>query len=136
VLGTSFNINSNSTQTEVTVRSGTVEVKTILNHEVAIIKQNQVAVAEQGRLTISEITNPNYLSWQSGVFEFKNTPITQVIKDLNTYYSVQLELDTMQINNCSLSARFEKSKLEEILQILETTCDCSFIKDKNRIVIK
>ncbi len=131
VRGTSFNIYSKPDKTEVSVRSGTVEVQSLENNEKVIIKQNQTAIVSKDKLIHTETTNPNYLAWQNGVFEFNNTSIVQVVKDLNTYYLNRVELDTTKFYDCNLTAKFNKTNLEEILLIIETTCDLSINKIDN-----
>jgi len=128
VLGTSFNINSNQSITEVTVLSGVVEVQSRMSEEKVVVSENYTAVVKNGSLIRYETRNPNYLAWQTGVFEFNNASIIEVVRDLNTYYSNQLEIDTTLTYDCSFTAKFEKEKLEDILEILQTTCDVSVKK--------
>ena len=131
VLGTSFNVNSLSNTTEVAVQEGVVEVLSLINNKKLVVKENQTAVVEDKNLIRFKTKNPNYMAWKSGVFEFNNAPIIEVVRDLNTYYSNQLELDTTQVYDCSLTAKFENEELEDILEILTTTCDISVQKIDN-----
>jgi ferric-dicitrate binding protein FerR (iron transport regulator) len=131
VLGTSFNVNTNDRSTEVTVKTGIVEVFSTIGNKKEMISKNQTAVVKDDLLISFETSNPNYLSWQNGVFIFSNTPINQVVRDLNSYYHNQLEMDTTQYHDCTLTARFNKAKLQEIVEILQTTCSLTIKKGNN-----
>ena len=136
VLGTSLNINSKPGKTEVTVRSGTVEVQSVNNNDKLIIGQNQTAIIDEYKISGFETTDPNYLAWQNGVFEFNNTSIGQVVKDLNTYYSNCLKIDSTKPYECSITAKFNNLNLEDILQIIKTTCNLSINKIDNTYLIQ
>ncbi len=136
VLGTSFNVNSTKKVTEVTVQSGTVEVMSLRNNEKVIIKESQSAIVKDDSIFSFETNNPNYLSWKTGIFEFYNTPISQVVKDLNTYYHNQLEINQMQSYDCNLTAKFDNARLEDIIELLETTCNLSIEKENKVYKIK
>ena len=123
VLGTSFNILANASQTNVSVATGKVEVsnkaaeKIVLTAgEAAFVKQDKVEKREK---------LPNVLSWKTGKFTFQNTPIGRVLKDLNAYYIDQFSSENAG-NDCTLTATFEQAKIEEIIEIIELTCDVKF----------
>lgn len=122
VLGTSFNINSDSLQTSVTVATGKVNVKSLQLNKSVNIEPGQSAKITVDSLIKSPTTNPNYLSWKTGLFTFDNTSISLVIKDLNTYYNNKIILDSSNID-CKITANFDKKSIDEIVQILELTCD-------------
>lgn len=135
VLGTSFNIKTGPDKTEVTVQSGIVEVLSAAGDEKVVVRRNQTAIVSRNELRSMESADPNYLAWKNGVFTFSNTAIQQVVKDLNTYYSNRLELDTTQQYDCNLTASFNKTALEDVLQIIETTCALTITKTEIRYKI-
>lgn len=136
VLGTSFQINAKDFETEVSVKTGTVEVSSINNEHKVILQQNQSAfVTEKGIDMLNEISI-NLLSWQNGVFEFNNIPIREVIKDLNTYYNDRIEIDSQSIFDCNLTARFDNNELEDIINIIKTSCNLEIVLTNDKYFVK
>ncbi len=123
VLGTSFNVNTTSFQTEVSVVTGKVKVSSLSNPENSVvILPDYTAVSTNETLTSYANKNANYLSWKTGVFVFDNTPISQVIADVNTYYPEQISIKDSKNVACTLKAKFNQVKLSEIINVISLTC--------------
>lgn len=121
VLGTSFNINCSNQQTEVTVATGRVRVMASELNKSVEITPGQSAKLTNSKLTMFETDNKNYLAWKTGEFTFSNTPIKQVIAELNKYYDNKI----VSINDttCVITTNFNKKPLDEVIEILELTCN-------------
>lgn len=130
VLGTSFNINTETAQTEIAVATGKVKVKSLFNNKFSILTPNQSAKVDKEILEVFSTENKNYLAWKTGVFHFNKTPISQVVKELNTFYNNKVTLSKTD-TDCLFSATLEQQKLDEILEIIKLTCDLQFNK-KNK----
>lgn len=135
VLGTSFNVVSRLQKTEVSVKTGTVEVMAIKSDAKVLLTKNESASVEKETVQKLQQINPNYLAWQNGIFTFKNANIQSVVKDLNSYYQNKIDLIPGDYG-CSLSAKFDKASLEDIMQIIETTCGLTITKTNNKYIIK
>lgn len=120
VLGTTFNVNTDSLQTEVAVATGKVNVKSGYTKTSVSLIPDQMATVTNSGLVKSQITNPNYLSWKTGVFLFEDTPLKDVVRDLNTFYNKPIQLNTSNQEQL-FSARFDQAKQEDILEILKLT---------------
>ena len=131
VLGTSFNINSNSIKTEVTVTTGKVKVTNANKSTNVIITKGLSAIVSGTEVEKYQTENINYLSWKTGEFVFKDVAIEKVIEDLNTYYPEQLRVGGSTVNNCLLTVSFSKAKIEEVIEIIELTCDVKIISNNN-----
>ncbi len=125
VVGTAFNINAFDGDTiKVTVQSGKVLIYSINK------KQNQVLLTagETGIYCKSnqsvykyKNTDLNYLSWKTGVLIFKNDNMNEVVKTLEEHYSIQIEVDNGNINNCTLTSTFDNDSIEFVMEMLELT---------------
>jgi len=122
VLGTSFNINTETEQTTVSVKTGKVKVQSQFTNDSAILLANQSAEINNKKLEVTKEEQSNYLAWKTGVFNFEETPIHEVVAELNTFYENKISLSTSS-SNCVLSSDFNNIKLTEILQIIELSCD-------------
>jgi ferric-dicitrate binding protein FerR (iron transport regulator) len=130
VLGTTFNINTHSLQTDVTVATGKVNVKSAYSATSVTLLPNEMAVATKMGIVKSQITNPNYLSWKTGVFLFEDTPLKDVVRDLNTFYDQSIVLNITNQEQL-FSAHFDNAKLEDIIEILEITLTLNIQKTPN-----
>jgi len=134
VVGTSFNINSKENETEIVVATGTVKVSDTDNSKSKLITVGYSAKVSDNNIEKYKTSSPNYLAWKTGEFVFKDTPINQVVKDLNSYYKSQIILNNDEIK-CLLTATFIKANLEDIVDVLKLTCDIEIIKDDNNYII-
>jgi ferric-dicitrate binding protein FerR (iron transport regulator) len=134
VVGTSFNINSKENETEIVVATGTVKVTDTDNSKSELITVGYSAKVSDNNIEKYKTSSPNYLAWKTGEFVFKETPINQVVKDLNSYYESQIILNNDEIE-CLLTATFIKANLEDIVDVLKLTCDIEIIKDDNNYII-
>ncbi|MGQ1787411.1 FecR family protein [Saccharicrinis sp. GN24d3] len=131
VLGTSFNIKDMGNKTSVTVATGKVSVKANQLDKSVVLISGQTAEVNHNSLDYFDTRNKNYLAWKTGVFVFENTPLPQVIRDLNTYYDTKIESIPSGGNSCLLTANFNQKPLAEIIEVLSLTCDVNFKKVNN-----
>lgn len=130
VLGTSFNVFADSLQTEISVASGKVKVRSVFSEEEVYLLPDDKVIATRDNLVKSQITNPNYLSWKTGVFLFEDTPLTTVVNDLNRYYPKPIRLKGDK-NELLFSAKFDQAKQEDILEILKITLNLNITENTN-----
>ncbi len=123
VLGTSFNVNSDKTITKVIVATGKVKVSNSAGTKNVVITPGLSATVDGEEVESQEVINPNYLAWKTGKFSFQNTPLQQVLKDLNTYYNNIFVLNPSTEFDCKLTAEFNKAKIKNIIETIELTCD-------------
>ncbi len=130
VLGTSFNVNTDTIQTKVAVTTGKVNVKSVYSNLSINIAPNYAATVTQNNIEKTENSNPNYISWKTGKFIFEDTPIQEIISDLNSFYKKQIIIKNQQVN-CQFSASFDHTDLADIIEILELTCNFKIIENEN-----
>jgi transmembrane sensor len=130
VLGTSFNVDAGSNCTTVQVCTGKVKVRSTHSNSETELLPNEMAVVSNDGLEKSSITNPNYLSWKTGIFIFDNTPLNQVVEDLNRYYKKPIVLKTDK-TGLLFSARFEKAKQDDIIEIIKITFNLNSYENTN-----
>lgn len=119
VLGTSFNLISESNYSNVNVTSGKVAFALTADDEVKVVleKGNQ-ATFEQNKLMKNDSFNENASSWMTKDFVFKSSPLSQVVKTLSEHFDVKIKVDDA-IKNCLITSAFEDKELDEILDTLE-----------------
>jgi len=64
---------------------------------------------------------PDDLFWMNQTLEFRQTPLSEVIKLLRDYYHVQIRFSSEAISFCRLTASFTAEPIELILQVIADT---------------
>ncbi|MEL7117958.1 MAG: FecR domain-containing protein [Bacteroidota bacterium] len=116
VLGTSFNVLPD----QVTVTTGRVAVKAMIGRDSIILSAGETAKLE-GQKLVSPAVDPNYQAWRTGIFQFENTPIQEVIETLNRYYDQPLVLIDGS-SDCQVNINFNKENRSTVIESLEIIC--------------
>lgn len=127
VLGTSFNINASSENSKISVTTGKVKVKSVHTGESIDLLPDFTAIITKESMVKSPTNNLNYMSWKTGKFIFKDTPLSEVIKELNSFYDKPIVVKN-QYNNCKFTADFDNANLSDIIKILSLSCNLKIIK--------
>ena len=136
VLGTSFNVKSNADITKVVVATGKVKVSNSEGNDFQIITPGLSAEVSGEKVIKYKTSSPNYLAWKTGVFKFHNTPLPQVIDDLNTYYNNKFVLNSTEETACRLTADFNKAEINDILETIKLTCDVEINQKNGKYILK
>lgn len=130
VLGTSFNISTQQKQTEVTVATGRVKVQSKSTKEMAFLVANQQTTVTKDTLVKQMVENKNYRSWDTGYFEFEQTPLENVIAELNAYYDDKITLNNTD-SDCLFSSKMEQQNIDEIVKIIQLSCGLKVRQNKD-----
>jgi len=127
VLGTSFDLCNCVDFDEITVYLETGKILFYSVDEVdgstleqIILYPGQKGVYNKntGLITKCQFTDNNHVAWKTGVLEFTNAPLTDVIKVLEHTYQVNIK-SAININDYHLTARFNNESLNSIFESLE-----------------
>ncbi len=140
VFGTKLNIMAYSGKGffETSLLEGSVEVmKTgVLNG--VTIKPYELIYQEKDNLVMSPIDNMNHFLWKDGIISFNNESFTSIVKKLELYFDLKIEVKNEKILNYRCTGKFRtKEGVEHILKVLQLSNRFSFKTDdkKNRITI-
>lgn len=101
VLGTQFNVRADrgaQTGTRVTVSSGRVRVASVRNASAAVVldtpgQSSTVANASTGPSRPEPVDLERALVWRDGGFAVTDRPLTDIVRDLERRYGVQIRID-------------------------------------------
>ena len=135
VLGTSFVVKAYPGKpTQVIVISGKVKVRTAEKELLLATGEMTTILGNLTRKSPNE--NPNFNSWYTGVLEFRNEPLGQVLKELEDQFDVRFIVDKPQILTCGFTGKFENAKLEDVLRALSYSLNLKFDrKDQMTLVV-
>jgi transmembrane sensor len=139
VLGTSFNLNSNNNgDVEVVVNSGTVEFTSNKTKTSVIINKNEKASfsAFSNAFTKEINTDPNFLSWKTMKFVFRETRLENVFQKLEHVYDIRIVVQDPSVLNYKLTATYDKIDVKEIVRLIGLTFRLNFEKEGNLYMFK
>ena len=128
VLGTSFYVNTNSTDgsIEVILTSGKVSVyyADTPSEPVEMLPGQKAEISCNTRkITLGTNQYQNFLSWKTKVLYFNDDSMDNIIRDLNKVYHSGIVIKSKRLNACRITATFDKQSLPSILNVLKSTLD-------------
>jgi transmembrane sensor len=115
VLGTSFNVNANTTAVTVTLVHGKVNVSNSTNN--TTLSPNQQATVTSGSKDINtkSVDVAEYTAWADNRLIFEDMKLEEAFIVLENWYNVDINVDNEAINNCVVTAKYENESLENVL---------------------
>jgi transmembrane sensor len=139
VLGTSFFVSIASDSVHVTVTSGRIRLEDRENVESYVeLSADQSAGLTAHRFVKDSVPNTNYLAWKTGVLDFNNEPLDEVVRDLNSYYGDSVALAPELVSLAStirVTLHFNKEPLTRVLEEIKLTTGLDSKEADNRTVL-
>lgn len=134
VLGTHFNVNAYDGENAINTTLLEGSVKIIHAGKQKIIRPGQQAQSKKsGELYVkSEVPINEIVAWKNGIFQFKNSPVSAILREVERWYDVEF------INQTPENVRFtgvikRNVSLEEFLRFLEATQTIHFQREGKKI---
>ena len=139
VLGTQFNVNAYSDEDAqiTTLVQGSIRISTAGG--AAIIRPGQqMAVWENGKTTLRPAVDTEAVTaWKKDQFQFNDTPLGAVLRQLARWYDVDIQYEDKNINQLFIGRISRNEPLSKILKLLELTGGVHFrIEGKTVTVMK
>lgn len=137
VLGTQFNINAYDDEhmLRTTLLEGSVKVHN--GNLEKLLKPGQEASISQASssIQINEVDTEMSVAWKNGYFQFEQTPLQEVMRQLSKWYDVDVSYEGA-IPDRAFSGEISRSTtLSQVLEILEIS-KVHFNRDDKKILIK
>ncbi|MCW9707584.1 FecR family protein [Fodinibius salsisoli] len=141
VLGTKFNVNTDSTQNcvEVAVIEGKVALKQKGDGSSggALLTRNNFGLLHlgDGQITIEKVNAKNYLSWIYNRLVYSGETLEQVSRQIEHLYNVEVEFKSRKLRKLKLTANIEKTDLSEVLDVIAKTFNITYQKRENGKIV-
>ncbi len=132
VYGTEFNINEFNGRVATVLVSGSVGVclKKSGSKEVIIEPGQLITNDEQGRYEIESVDTKSYTSWLNSDFDYRDTPLCDVLTDLSRWYGINIELSEEVDDNILVSLYSRRDvKKDDVFKLLELTNGLLFLNE-------
>src|SRR5690606_24636103 len=93
VLGTEFNISAygDNLQTTTTLVSGSVSLQNRQSAQVRTLEPGEQAIVREDKVGVRTVDVADYTAWKDGLFVFNDTPLSEVLGQLQRWYGVDLK---------------------------------------------
>lgn len=138
VLGTSFNVRTSEELVEVIVETGKValEAQARPGQKIELIAgEKGVYEKTQQQVVPSMNIESNHLFWKNRKLVFDETPLNEVVGELNEKYAAEISLASSVLNDCKLSGVFEDQQIEDILEVIVSTFKLEMEVVENQIIL-
>lgn len=136
VVGTSFNIRSDSLQTVVVVETGVVQV-TRAGQTTTLRAGEQLRVYAGNRSAVKEaVSDQLYAYYRTKTFVCDDTPLRTLVQVLNEAYDTHIVIGRQELNDLRLNATFNNESLEQVLTVIQLTFDVQVIKKDGEVILK
>lgn len=136
VVGTSFNIKDNKTETEVVVETGVVEVSKE-KKSVRLKPQQKVRIVPQSADLQPELVNNEFYSYyRTGKLICMDTPLPELVAALREYYHADIVIENGELNRKRINTTFDHQTLPQILGVIGETFDITIQHKGEQIILK
>jgi ferric-dicitrate binding protein FerR (iron transport regulator) len=144
VLGTSFNVNAyeNENKVRATLLEGSVKVTAstssgVANGAAAILKPHQQAQLTQAGNDIAVINNVDVdkvVAWKNGVFNFEGVDLTEVMKQLERWYDIEVVYEG-EVPNIEFYGELSRNNsLGDVIAALKDS-DVHFRREGKKLIV-
>jgi transmembrane sensor len=138
VLGTSFLVNTQSAKDEVVVVTGKVSVTDNAREtNQVVLEAGKRTVLKDSRFAQEPVTDSNYLSWNTGLLRFSNTPLAKVLEDIAHQYGTPVEIDPAMLSAKAalpVNVTFDHQSLDQVLEELQLITGLVAKKESGKVV--
>ncbi|MDD4921895.1 MAG: FecR domain-containing protein [Bacteroidales bacterium] len=141
VLGTVFNVSDykEMQSTNVSLLEGSVEVSAPQQKKSGkvTLRPMQGLNYKDGNMTLTSISNENIFLWRNGLYCFEKTPLSEIVKRLELYYDVKIQIKNPVLSNTLYTGKFrQQDGVYEILRIIQKIHKFKIEKDElNKTII-
>ncbi len=139
VLGTSFNVSNyqNDDFIQLTLVTGKLSFTHDVNQKATILAPSQQLTYQKDTRKLSVVNTETelYTLWKDNQLKFDNAPFIDVIKKMERWYDVDIELEEQMQNSEKYTMTVKTESLREILHMLRLTTAFDYKIDKEKVYI-
>lgn len=136
VLGTVFNLQAYpEEQQRTTLVAGSVAVRS--GNRGVVLRPGEQAVEEGGRISVRKVDVACHTAWLKHQFVFVNTPLEEVLGDLERWYDVEVFVANPSLRDLRFTATFSRYEpLNDILDALALTTHIAFDLNGRSLIVR
>ncbi len=101
-----------------------------------ILKKNQLGILEKDKTSAAAQTfDPDkYLTWLRREMHFKNTPLREVLDQVERWYNLKITLSDNSYASNRITILIENKPIEDILELISLVNNFEFEREGNQII--
>lgn len=141
VLGTEFDVKAYDSDSiwEAYLLKGAVELYASGSSQKLLkLTPNTMACMQGDRLVKKMIERRDDFLWREGILSFNNMPVDEMMKELQRYYAIKIEVNNKRLLQRYYTGKFRvKDGIEHVLRVLQLNNHFTYVKDddENKITI-
>ncbi|PKP07343.1 MAG: hypothetical protein CVU10_07325 [Bacteroidetes bacterium HGW-Bacteroidetes-5] len=138
VLGTEFNVKSDSRESKITLCKGVVEVESITSKIKRVIAPNEQATITEKMFSVEEVDSYEIRAWTEGKFFFRGKTLGEISEKLNEWYNVEFSFKEEKTKSIQFTGMINRNDiLKEIFELFEASYDLKFqVNDSGVLVVE
>ncbi len=138
VLGTAFDVKAYvDDKFTTTLERGSLEVCSLSGKEKEVLKPgDQACLSDNEKLIVKEVNINEFTSWKDGKLMFVRKSLPEVVKMLERWYNVEIQLEAGENKELWFTGTIEKETISEILEIIKTTIPIEYSFDSKTRIMK
>jgi ferric-dicitrate binding protein FerR (iron transport regulator) len=131
VVGTSFNVITNNSESavEVYVKTGKVILSDNSGSQSILLDPEYVGTIHAKKTEKTINNNPNYLSWNTGLLQYDGQKLDIVFHDLKRVYNMDIVADDPLILENTWTSPIDNQSQETIIRLICASFNLSYSKD-------
>lgn len=137
VLGTVFNVKSNTEKDNIVLLEGSIKFQTKKDQIILSPNQKIIFDKETSQTQILNL-NPELSSfWLSGIYRYRSIALKELMPVLSEIYNINIKIESKELEDTNISGAFRNNQsIEEVLNALSTSLSLQWYYNDNYIVIK
>ena len=136
VVGTEFNVWARDEKTRVIVKEGKVKLGQTFGEEINLSEGELSTVIKNSDPAQPEKVDTKYLlGWLDEKLVFSKTPLGEIARELERYYSIQIKIEDGRLINKYLTGMFSNTDIDSVMEMICLALDLEFeFKDQNYFI--
>jgi len=135
VLGTEFNITTDSVFSQIYVTEG--KVKHNYNGKDYILAVGDMLTIIGDKVEITKDSTSQVTAWKSKELNFINENLHNVMRSIGSFYNVEIEFDSkVKVDDCKINTKYSGETLDQVLKELSVIVRLKYENINGKIVIK
>ena len=135
VLGTTFNVTSRPTHSEVLLKSGKVKVASPQIEQTQILQPGDLLSLseEDNKFQLIKTEADTTLNWRNNLFIFEQTTLREVARAIEEYYGFEVKIATQTLASKTFTAKISRDELPLLLEAIEVSFEVK-VKQEGKII--
>jgi ferric-dicitrate binding protein FerR (iron transport regulator) len=100
-----------------------------------ILNKGDQAELKDGIIRLRARPDPNFLSWQTGILNFRRSPIEEVVTQLEKHYHRKIFLDNSIPRDMTFTSTIDNQGIEDVLDEISLVLELIITYNPDTIII-